>query len=126
MMQIADHIKQHSPILEVSRAYCQPKCKGNSWMAKCCFHKDKTASLSIDPDKGLFFCHGCGAGGDSIRFVQLAEGCSFKDACNILIERFKIPQPVRLYRKELRKSIRLLESIKDLDGAKQLVKQLEA
>jgi hypothetical protein len=57
---------------------------GQEYVARCPFHDDKHPSLSVSEDKGLFHCFGCGVGGDPIRFVELAEKVSFKDALSIL------------------------------------------
>jgi DNA primase len=55
--------------------------KGRSWQGRCPFHTDgKTPSLSVTPEKGLWQCFGCGAGGDAIRFLQLHDKLSFREA----------------------------------------------
>lgn len=52
--------------------------------AICPFHKEKTPSLSVNPNKGLWHCFGCGKGGDAIDFIMLAESVTFKNAVKLL------------------------------------------
>ena len=54
--------------------------RGKELIGLCPFHTEKHTSFSVNPDKGLFYCHGCHEGGDIIAFVMKAEGLSFKDA----------------------------------------------
>ncbi|WP_342051305.1 MULTISPECIES: DNA primase [unclassified Cupriavidus] len=66
---------------------------GSTVMAKCPFHSDSTASLSVSSEKGFFNCFGCGAGGNAVRWTQLAYGLSFPKAVQFLSERAGIPFP---------------------------------
>src|SRR5919202_1583951 len=56
----------------------------------CPFHEERTPSFGIDPAKKVFYCFGCGAGGDAFRFVQLAEGLDFKGALEHLADRYGV------------------------------------
>jgi DNA primase len=57
------------------------KKKGRSWQGRCPFHADgKTPSLSVTPEKGLWKCFGCNAGGDAIRFLELHDKLNFREA----------------------------------------------
>lgn len=59
--------------------------KGKQTNVRCCFHDDKTPSLSINRHTGAFYCFGCGAsGGDVIDFYQRYHGCDFITACKAL------------------------------------------
>jgi len=60
------------------------KRKGNNLWARCPFHSEKSASLSVSPEKGIFKCFGCGKGGNLITFVQLYENVDFPQALKIL------------------------------------------
>ena len=57
---------------------------GKECIGLCPFHAEKTPSFTVNVDKGLFYCHGCHAGGDVIRFVELIEQTDFKGAVKIL------------------------------------------
>ena len=58
--------------------------KGSSYMGLCPFHEDKTPSLSVDREKGVFHCFGCGEGGDAIELVKRLKGVGFRDALSYL------------------------------------------
>jgi DNA primase len=57
---------------------------GKEHKALCPFHEEKSPSFSVNEEKGVFYCFGCGAGGDVVRFIELAEKVSFKEALSIL------------------------------------------
>ena len=56
------------------------KRSGRNWMARCPIHGEKTPSLSVSPEKGVYYCFGCGASGDAITFVQQMESLDFVGA----------------------------------------------
>ncbi|MEO0191707.1 MAG: DNA primase [candidate division WOR-3 bacterium] len=66
---------------------------GRRLKALCPFHREKTPSFYVEPDLGLYYCFGCGASGDAIKFVMESEGLSFPDALDYLAERFGVPKP---------------------------------
>jgi DNA primase len=69
---------------------------GSRWTGLCPFHDERTPSFSVDPERGLYHCFGCGVGGDAIRFVQETEALDFPEAVEALAERYG----VRLEREE--------------------------
>jgi DNA primase len=69
---------------------------GSRWTGLCPFHDERTPSFSVDPERGLYHCFGCGVGGDAIRFVQETEALDFPEAVETLAERYG----VRLEREE--------------------------
>lgn len=74
------------------------KKNGKGWFGLCPFHADKNPSLSINPDKNLWQCFGCGAAGDTIRFVELFDKVDFKEAVDRLSDngfQAKTPKPRR-------------------------------
>jgi DNA primase len=62
----------------------------NRYEGLCPFHEERTPSFGIDPTKKVFYCFGCGAGGDAFKFVQLAEGLDFKDSLEHLADRYGV------------------------------------
>lgn len=58
--------------------------RGREWWGCCPFHSEKTASFSVNEEKGLYYCFGCGAKGDAIGYVRATRGLSFRDACATL------------------------------------------
>tara|TARA_B100002003_G_C14098569_1_gene528356 strand:- start:467 stop:1009 length:543 start_codon:yes stop_codon:yes gene_type:complete len=74
--------KMNKPnIVEVTESEgIQLKQRGNQFWARCPLHEDNTPSFKIDSQIQLFYCFGCGEGGDVIRLIEKLKGCSFKDA----------------------------------------------
>ena len=72
----------------------QLKKSGANYFGLCPFHNEKTGSFSVSPDKQIFHCFGCGAGGGVITFIMKAEGLTFPDAVRYLAERagMQIPE----------------------------------
>lgn len=77
-------IKADVDIVRLIGRYRHLEKKGGEWVGLCPFHDDHDPSLSVNAEKGLWHCFGCGAGGDVIAFVQKAEGLSFADALDRL------------------------------------------
>jgi hypothetical protein len=71
-------------ILDVIGKRIELRRIGQRWWGLCPFHSEKTPSFTVNEEKGLFHCFACGAGGDVIRFVELAEQTDFKGALKIL------------------------------------------
>ncbi len=83
-MSPAEEIKAKLDIVEVIREYIQVKATGANFQALCPFHREKTPSFVISPDKQIWHCFGCGKGGDVLSFVQEIEGLSFPDTLRLL------------------------------------------
>src|SRR5204863_2013039 len=62
----------------------------NRYEGLCPFHEERTPSFGIDPTKKVFYCFGCGSGGDAFGFVQLAEGLDFKGSLEHLADRYGV------------------------------------
>jgi DNA primase len=62
----------------------------NRYEGLCPFHDERTPSFGIDPAQKLFYCFGCGEGGDAFRFVQMTEGLDFKGALEYLADRYGV------------------------------------
>jgi len=69
------------------------KKQGNRYSGLCPFHSEKSPSFSVSPDKGMYYCFGCGAGGNAITFVMETEGMSFPEAVVKLADRTDIKLP---------------------------------
>ena len=89
-----DEVVQKNDIVDVISRYTTLKRVGNRFQALCPLHNDKkTPSFSVSPDKQLFFCFGCNAGGTVINFVMAKENLDFMEAVKLLAERTGIPVP---------------------------------
>lgn len=74
-------------IVEIAGEYTALRRQGSRYFGLCPFHSERTASFAVSPDKGLYVCHGCKAGGDAIKLVMELEGISFTEAVRELGER---------------------------------------
>lgn len=86
-------LRDRNDIVSVARGYVDLKRSGNSYMCRCPFHSEKSPSCHISPDKGLFHCFGCGAGGDVVTFIRLIENLDYMDAVRFLAQRAGMPMP---------------------------------
>lgn len=84
MSSSVEKIKERLGIVEVLSTYLKLEKAGASFKAKCPFHNEKTASFFISPDRGTYYCFGCGVKGDIFTFVQEFEGVEFMQALQIL------------------------------------------
>jgi DNA primase len=93
---------------------------GSQWMGRCPFHDERTASFSVDVDKKVFFCFGCGEKGDVFDFVEKTQGVTFPEALEILADRAGIelervqddPEQERRYAERRRLSALLARAAK--------------
>ena len=84
---VIEQIKSRLPIQEVLASYITLIPTGGQFKAKCPFHNERTASFSVSPERGLYYCFGCSAKGDIVNFVQEFEGVDFKGALKILADK---------------------------------------
>ena len=82
-----EQIKERLPINEVVGQYVKLEKSGASYKAKCPFHNEKSPSFFVSPDRGGYYCFGCGAKGDIFSFVEQFEGLDFRGALKILAEK---------------------------------------
>ena len=73
-------VKEASDIVDVIGRHLELKRSGSAFKALCPFHQEKTPSMSLDVDRGLYYCHGCHQQGDIFTFVQEREGLTFPEA----------------------------------------------
>ena len=80
MPQPSDEIKSRLDIVDVIREYIQLKAAGSNFKGLCPFHREKTPSFMVSPEKQIWHCFGCGKGGDVFSFIMESEGLSFVEA----------------------------------------------
>ena len=93
--EFVERVSEQTDIYSVISRYVQLKQKGNRYWGCCPFHNEKTASFSVSPDKGFFYCFGCGAGGNVFKFLSLIENISYFDAIKLQAQRLGIDLPTR-------------------------------
>src|SRR5437763_964739 len=86
-----EQIRSASDIVDVIGSYVPLKRAGANFVALCPFHKEKSPSFNVNPQKQIFHCFGCHKGGDVFTFVKEHESIDFVDAVRRLAERAKIP-----------------------------------
>ncbi|MDT8861772.1 DNA primase [Alkalihalobacillus sp. MEB130] len=86
-------IRRSSDIVEIISDYVQLKKQGRQYIGLCPFHGEKSPSFSVSPDKQLYHCFGCGAGGNVFSFLMELEGLSFIESVRKLGERANIALP---------------------------------
>ncbi|MEK7646430.1 MAG: DNA primase [Patescibacteria group bacterium] len=82
-----EEIKKRIPIEELLASYVKLEKSGKSFKARCPFHNEKSASFFVSPERGGYYCFGCGAKGDIFSFVEQFEGLDFRGALKVLAER---------------------------------------
>ena len=88
-----DELSARNPIEDVVGQYVNLKRSGSNLFGLCPFHGEKTASFSVAPDKGIYYCFGCHKGGNVINFEMEIEGLSYPDAVRALAKRVGMEVP---------------------------------
>ena len=88
-----DELAARNPIEEVVGQYVSLKRSGANLFGLCPFHGEKTASFSVAPDKGIYYCFGCHKGGNAVNFMMEIEGLSYPDAVRNLAKRVGLEVP---------------------------------
>lgn len=85
-----NQIKERTNIVDVIGEYVRLKKSGNNYRGLCPFHTEKTPSFTVNPDKGIYHCFGCGSGGNAFNFIMKFKGVSFPEAVRLIGERVGI------------------------------------
>ena len=88
-----DELMMRNPIEDVVGQYVSLKRSGANMFGLCPFHGEKTASFSVAPDKGIYYCFGCHKGGGAVNFMMEIEGLSYPDAVRALAKRVGMEVP---------------------------------
>ena len=88
-----DELIARNPIQDVVGQYVNLKRSGSNLFGLCPFHGEKTASFSVAPDKGIYYCFGCHKGGGAINFMMEIEGLSYPDAVRALAKKSGMEVP---------------------------------
>ncbi len=91
--ELIDEIRNSNDIVDIISQYVVLKRSGRNFFGLCPFHKEKSPSFSVSPDKQIFHCFGCGAGGNVIHFIQKIENIDFRETIEMLAERAGIILP---------------------------------
>ena len=103
---IMEEVRQKNDIVDVVSQYVKLTRKGSSYFGLCPFHNEKTPSFSVTPGKQMYYCFGCGAGGNVFNFIMEYENYTFGEALKHLAERAGVELPQIEYSKEVQEKAR--------------------
>ena len=99
---VIEEVRMKNDIVDVISGYVRLQKKGSSYFGLCPFHNEKSPSFSVTPGKQMYYCFGCGAGGNVFTFVMEYENFTFIEAVKYLAERAGVKLPEGEYSKEQR------------------------
>lgn len=101
--EIIEEVRSRNDIVDVISTYVKLQKKGSSYFGLCPFHNERSPSFSVSRQKQMYYCFGCGAGGNVFTFLMEYENYSFVEAMRYLAERAGIELPEREYSEEERR-----------------------
>lgn len=102
---IIEEVRQKNDIVDVVSQYVKLTRKGSSYFGLCPFHNEKTPSFSVTPGKQMYYCFGCGAGGNVFNFIMEYENYTFGEALKHLADRAGVELPKIEYSREVREKV---------------------
>lgn len=115
--ELIEEVRSRNDIVDVIGGYVRLKKKGSTYFGLCPFHNEKTGSFSVSPNKQMYYCFGCGAGGNVFTFLMQYENFTFGEAMQYLADRVGIELPQQemtsAQRREADRRTRLLEINKE-------------
>jgi DNA primase, catalytic core len=112
---IVEEIRTRNDIVDVISNYVRLQKKGSSHFGLCPFHNEKSPSFSVSQSKQMYYCFGCGAGGNVFTFVMEYENYSFPEALKLLAERAGVDLPEIEYSEEAKRQSDLKSAILELN-----------
>ncbi len=100
--EIIEEVRIKNDIVDVISNYVRLQKKGNSYFGLCPFHNEKSPSFSVSRQKQMYYCFGCGAGGNVFTFLMEYENFTFQEAVKMLADRAGVALPEAEYSKEAR------------------------
>lgn len=91
--EVIEEVRSHNNIVDIIGGYVRLQKKGSSYFGLCPFHNEKSPSFSVSPNKQMYYCFGCGAGGNVFTFIMEYENQTFPEAVKILADRAGIALP---------------------------------
>lgn len=111
--EVIEEVRMKNDIVDVISGYVKLQKKGANYFGLCPFHNEKSSSFSVSPGKQMYYCFGCGAGGNVITFLMEYENYTFQEALSSLADRAGVNLPKMEYSREAREQAdlraRLLE-----------------
>ena len=91
--ELIEEVRSRNDIVDVIGGYVHLQKKGSTYFGLCPFHNEKTGSFSVSPNKQMYYCFGCGAGGNVFTFLMQYENFTFTEAMQELADRVGVELP---------------------------------
>ena len=115
--ELVEEVRSRNDIVDVVGGYVRLQKKGNTYFGLCPFHNEKTGSFSVSPNKQMYYCFGCGAGGNVFTFLMQYENFTFSEAMQTLADKAGVELPkqemTQAQKREADRRSRLLEINKE-------------
>lgn len=126
--EIVEEVRSKNDIVDVISGYVKLQKKGSSYFGLCPFHSEKSPSFSVSRDKQMYYCFGCGAGGNVFTFIMEYENYSFIEALKFLADRAGVELPQEEYSREAKERADLRSTLLEInkEAAKYFYVQLKS
>lgn len=101
--EVIEEVRERNDIVDVISNYVKLKRSGSNYVGLCPFHNEKTPSFSVSGNKQMYYCFGCGAGGNVFTFIMEYENFSFLESVKYLADRAGIDLPAQEYSNEVKR-----------------------
>lgn len=112
---LVEEIRMKNDIVDVISGYVKLQRKGSSYFGLCPFHNEKSPSFSVSPQKQMYYCFGCGAGGNVFTFIMEYEHYTFPEALKYLADRVGVELPQQEMSAEMKKQQSIRSQILELN-----------
>ena len=125
---LVEEVRLKNDIVDVISGYVKLQKKGSSYFGLCPFHNEKSPSFSVSRSKQMYYCFGCGAGGNVFTFIMEYENFTFVEALKMLAERAGVELPEMEYSREAKEKADLKATMLEINklAAKYFYAQLKA
>lgn len=113
--EVIEEVRMKNDIVDVISGYVKLQKKGSNYFGLCPFHNEKSPSFSVSPVKQMYYCFGCGAGGNVLTFLMEYENYSFSEALKVLADRSGVKLPAAEYGKEAREQEDLRSALLEIN-----------
>ena len=113
--ELIEEVRSRNDIVDVISGYVRLTKKGSSYFGLCPFHNEKSPSFSVSREKQMYYCFGCGAGGNVFTFIMEYENYTFVEALKMLAERAGVELPEMEYSKEAKEKADLKVSVLEIN-----------
>ena len=114
---LIEEVRMKNDIVDVISGYVRLQKKGSSYFGLCPFHNEKSPSFSVSRSKQMYYCFGCGAGGNVFTFLMEYENLSFVEAVQLLADRAGVELPKMEYSKEAKERADLKTTLLEINKA---------